>query len=104
MEHLEYTLNGVPVTWVHVQTEEDSIALGRSCGQYISLETGALDKIGSFEGVCDCLARQLRLLLEPFFGKTLCVCGVGNPNSPADSLGPEVAKRFMPKQFELLLK
>ncbi len=27
MEHLEYTLHGMPVTWVHVQTEEDPMLI-----------------------------------------------------------------------------
>ena len=66
MDMEEYISHGVPVTWAHVQTEADSKLLDRPCGQYITLETGALDKLNSFEAVCACLADQLRPLLEPW--------------------------------------
>lgn len=100
MDMEEYISHGVPVTWAHVQTEADSKLLDRPCGQYITLETGPLDKLNSFEAVCACLADQLRPLLEPCLGKTLCVCGLGNQDMVSDSLGPEVARRFRPKLFE----
>ena len=100
MDIKNYISHGVPVIWVHVQTEQDSAKLGRPCGQYITLETGPLDKLTSFEGVCSCLAEQLRLFLEPCFGEILCVCGLGNRDMPPDALGPEVARRFQPKFFE----
>lgn len=100
MDIKKYISHGVPVTWVHVQTEQDSAKLGRPCGQYITLETGPLDKLTSLEGVCSCLAEQLRLFLEPCFGEILCVCGLGNRDMPPDALGPEVARRFQPKMFE----
>ena len=100
MDMKEYVSHGVPVTWTHLQTAEDSKMLGRPCGHYITLDTGPLDRLDSFDTVCACLADQLRPLLEPCFGKILCVCGLGNQDMVSDSLGPEVARRFRPKLFE----
>lgn len=100
MELYEFKSHGVPVTWVHIQTEEDSKEMGKPRGKYITLETGPLDRLDIYDGVCACLAEQLQPLLEPYFGKTLCVCGLGNQDLTADSLGPEVARRFRPKVFE----
>ena len=50
----------------------------------------------NFEGACTCLVEQLQPLLAPFFGKSLCICGVGNRDLEFDSLGPETAKRIRP--------
>lgn len=100
MKVKEYISHGIPVTQVHVQTEQDAKALARLCGQYITLDTGPLDQLVSHQNVCACLADQLRCLLKPFFGKTLCVCGIGNRDMPSDSLGPETARRFRPQMYE----
>lgn len=100
MDIKKYISHGVPVSWVHVQTEQDSAKLGRPCGQYITLDTGPMEKLPSYDNVCACLAEHLRPLLTPHFGKTLCVCGLGNRDMPPDALGPEVARRFQPKMFE----
>lgn len=100
MKVKEYISHETPVTQVHVQTEQDAKALARLCGQYITLDTGPLDKLVSHQNVCACLADQLTCLLKPFFGKTLCVCGVGNRDMPSDSLGPETARRFRPQMYE----
>ena len=104
MDIKEYISHGVPVTWSRIQTEQVSEALGRPCGQYITLKTGPLDKLIFFENVCSCLVEQLQPLLAPYFGKTLCVCGLGNQDLAPDALGPEVARRFRPKMFESFVK
>ena len=98
----EFLSHEIPVSRVQVETEEDSKTLGRSCGLYISLKTGRLDRLNRFEDVCACLVGQLRPLLEPYFGKPLCVCGIGNQDMPYDALGPETARRFRPKAYEAL--
>ena len=100
METKEFLSHEIPVTQVHIQSEQVAVALGKRCGLYVTLETGPLKQIVFFENVCACLADQLYPLLEPYFGKPLCVCGVGNQTVPHDALGPEVAKRFQPKAYE----
>lgn len=100
MDTKNFVSHDVPVTWAHIQNEQDSKALGRPCGQYVTLETGPLDNLIPVEKACACLTEQLRHFLEPYFGTTLCVCGLGNQDMPPDALGPEVARRFRPKMFE----
>lgn len=93
MDVQEFISHEIPVTQVCVQTEQDAEMLGKRCGLYVTLETGPLHQLISFENVCACLAGQLRPLLEPYFGKPLCVCGLGNQNIPHDALGLETASR-----------
>lgn len=100
MEVKEFLSHDIPVSWVYVETEEDALVLGRPCGQYTTIETGRLDQLVQFESVCTCLAEQLRSLLVPYFGKALCVCGIGNHTLPHDALGPETVRRFNPHAYE----
>lgn len=97
----EFVSHGIPVTQVQVETEQDMKGLNRARGQYITLETGPLTHLVDFEGACACLVEQLRPLLEPYFGKPICVCGMGNPDMPSDRLGPETAKRFQPHMYDI---
>lgn len=102
MEVKEFLSHEIPVSRIHVETQEDALALRRPCGCYTTIETGRLDHLVQFENVCACLAEQLRPLLEPYFGKVLCVCGIGNQALPYDALGPETARRFQPQAYESL--
>ena len=97
----EFVSHGIPVTQVQVETEQDRRDRTRARGRYITLETGPLTHLVDFEGVCACLVEQLRPLLEPYFGTPLCVCGMGNPDMPSDSLGPETGKRFQPHMYDI---
>ncbi len=101
MQAKEFVSHGIPVTQVQVETEQDMKDLNRARGRYITLETGPLTHLVDFEDVCACLVEQLRPLLEPYFGKPLCVCGMGNPAMPSDSLGPETARRFQPHMYDI---
>ena len=97
----EFVSHGIPVTQVQVETEQDAKVLNRARGRYVILELGLLTRLVDFEGACACLADQLKPLLEPYFGKPLCVCGMGNPAMPSDSLGPETARRFQPHMYDI---
>ena len=100
METKEFVSYEIPVTQVHVQSELDAQILGKRCGLYVTMETGPLHQLVFFENACACLTEQLRPLLEPYFGKPLCVCGLGNLDVPHDALGPEAARRFQPGAYE----
>lgn len=91
----------IPVRRVHVLTEEAAEGLKKPCGTYTTITPGPLDKLESLENICNCLTEQLRPHLEPFFGKPLCICGIGNQDIPADSLGPEAAGRITPKFYNV---
>lgn len=97
----EFVSHGIPVTQVQIETEQDEKVLARARGRYITLEPGPLTQLLDFEGACACLVEQLKPLLEPYFGKPLCVCGMGNPAMPSDSLGPETARRFQPHMYDI---
>ena len=104
MQAKEFVSHGIPITQVQVETEQDVKDLNRARGCYITMETGRLTHLVDFEGACACLADQLRPLLEPYLGKPLCVCGMGNPAVPCDGLGPETAKRFQPHMYDIFTK
>lgn len=99
MQIKEFVSHGIPVTQVQVETEQDVKVLDRAQGRYVTLELGPLTRLVDFEGACACLVEQLKPMLEPCFGKPLCVCGMGNQNVPSDCLGPETARRFQPHMY-----
>ena len=101
MQTREFVSHGIPVTQVQVETERDVKDLNRARGRYITLELGPLTQLLDFEGACACLVEQLKPLMEPYFGTPLCVCGMGNPTMPSDSLGPETARRFQPHMYDI---
>lgn len=90
----------IPVTQVHVQSEQDAEILGKRRGLYVTMETGPLHQLVFFENACACLAEQLQPLLKPYFGKPLRVCGLGNLDIPYGALGPETTRRFRPGAYE----
>lgn len=96
----EFQSYDIPVHRVYVLTEEAAEQLKRPCGTYTTITPGPLDHLESLENICNCLAEQLRPHLEPFFGKPLCICGIGNQDIPADSLGPETVRRITPSFYE----
>lgn len=101
MQTREFVSHGIPVTQVQVETERDVKDLNRARGRYITLELGPLTQLLDFEGACACLVEQLKPLMEPYFGKALCVCGMGNQAVTSDCLGPETARRFQPHMYDI---
>lgn len=96
----EFKSHDIPVRRVRVLTEEAAEQLKKPCGTYTTIMPGPLDQLESLENICNCLAGQLRPHLEPFFGKPLCICGIGNQDTPADSLGPETIRQITPHFYE----
>lgn len=102
VEIKEFVAHGIPVFQTHIKSENAAAALGKACGLYITIATGSLNMVVDGESVCKCLIEQLKPLLCPFFGKKLCICGIGNQELAADSLGPETIRRFTPPMYESL--
>jgi len=96
----EFKSYDIPVNKVCILAEEAAKFLNKPCGTYITITTGPLDELAPLENLCSCLVEQLKPLLELYFGKTVCICGIGNRNIDADSLGPETAKRIWPYMYE----
>lgn len=90
-------LHGIEVSRMLIKDEAVAGLVGKSAGQYSTLQTGPLNEYGRLEDICNCLAEELRRYLAPYAGKTVLLCGIGNPDLPYDSLGPETAKRIYPK-------
>jgi len=91
----ENVVNGFKVTTVQVTNEECAKALGKVLGTRIAIDAGMrLDYLSSFYDIGECVAQNLRTVLLPYFDRRLCICGLGNPNMLADSLGPEVVQRL----------
>lgn len=98
----EENLRGCQVTTVDVQTEDAAAHLGKSVGSYITINTSMLsDEHDQIECVGECLAEILGRVLGPHFHKKLCVCGLGNRELPADSLGPEVTSNLPLNFFQV---
>ena len=68
--------------------------LSKPMGRYSTLQTGPLGNYNDLESVCACLTEELDRCLSPYKGKTLLVCGIGNRDIPADSIGLETANRI----------
>lgn len=95
IETLEEELHGVSTTTVHIRTEQAAEKLKRAVGSYITIETNeTLNDLEKIEEVGECLAEMLDRVLRPYYGGTLCVCGLGNRGLPADALGPEVVSNL----------
>ena len=90
----ETEAHGIPVQRVNIKDEDMAGLLSKAVGQYSTLQTGPLGDYDDLENVCACLTEELDRYLSPYKGKTLLVCGIGNRDFPADSIGPETAKRI----------
>lgn len=91
----EEDLYGCQITTVEVKTKQAAKQLGRAVGSYITIQApAALDEGIEIAEVGECLAVVLDRVLRPYYQGKLCICGLGNQNVPADSLGPEVANRL----------
>lgn len=100
IESHDEELFGCQVTTVDIQTEQAADLLGRTVGQYITIESpGLLHKGMEITEVGECLAAVLDRVLRPHYQGKLCICGMGNRNVPADSLGPEVTYALPLKAF-----
>lgn len=95
----EKNIFGHHVLVMTVCNEEAGKRLNRAVGDYYTIEVGTpLHELMEMRNLCECLVAILETALEPLHGKRLLIVGLGNPNDPADALGPEVT-RFMPLRF-----
>ncbi len=89
-------IHGYRVRTATITNNETGKLLGRAAGKYHTIEIGeCLHELMDMRNLSECLAEVLRSALEPLYGKRILLCGLGNADNPADSLGPEVT-RFMP--------
>lgn len=86
----EYERNGLFVTDVRVESEEQSVRLGRPQGRYVTIYSDGLkeDDGGIHQEAVEEVAGWIQKLL-PEKVKTVFVVGLGNPDASPDALGPD---------------
>lgn len=100
IEVQEHSIHGIPVTVVEVKTEEGAKSLDRAIGKYITIQTGLLNsETLDLKVLGECVSEVLTEVLSNCKGSTLCICGLGNRESVADSLGPDVVRNLSLKVF-----
>ena len=83
-------IHGYRVRTATITNNETGKLLGRAAGKYHTIEIGeCLHELMDMRNLSECLAEVLRSALEPLYGKRILLCGLGNADNPADSLGPE---------------
>ncbi len=90
----EETVRGFNVSRVCVTSRQAAAALGRSVGEYVTIQTGQLWELVEPRKVGDCFAVYLRKYLRRYYGKNLLICGLGNQELLEDSFGPRTAREI----------
>jgi len=96
IEIREFKLYNIPISQTYIKNENAA----KGFEKHIIIKTGPLGELESLENVCNCLAEQLGPLLEPYFEKPLCICGIGNCDVPAEALGPKTAEKIRPFAYD----
>lgn len=100
---LEYERNGLLVSEVRVESEEQSALLGRARGRYVTIYSDGLkeDDGGIHGEAVEVVAEWVRKLL-PEDVKTVFVVGLGNPDASPDALGPDtVSHVFVNRHLDM---
>ena len=86
-------VSGIRVTKVTVENEIGAEQLGKSIGDYITLEVPALDQtdVSYHREITMEIVQQLKLLEPKLKDKKILVAGIGNRQMAPDALGPLVA-------------
>lgn len=85
---------GLRITRITVQSEEGAEALGKPCGQYITVETPPFKRHADVsDEAVEAIAEALRTLLPP--EGTVLVAGLGNAEITPDALGPKFSARIL---------
>ncbi len=106
---------GINVTRVRIQNEHGEKALGKSCGEYITIEIPdrMLREQLVYEKSCQVCAGELSKLIKKHSNGTVLVIGLGNWNITADSLGPKTVNsvlvtrhllEYMPEEIDKRLR
>ena len=96
----ERRIHGIPVTAVEIKIEDGAESLDRAVGKYITIQTGLLSsETLNLKALGECVSEVLTEVLSRYKGSTLCICGLGNRELVADSLGPDVIRNLSLKVF-----
>lgn len=86
-------ISGIRVTKVTVENEVGAEQLGKSIGEYITLEVPELDQtdVSYHREITMEIVQQLKALVPNLKDKKILVAGIGNRQMAPDALGPLVA-------------
>ncbi len=89
--------NGFSVTDVEIFGKEGSEALGKPCGNYVTVDIRRIwqRETESFAEAVEILGRELRALL-PKGAETVLAVGLGNAAMTADAIGPLAVRHILP--------
>lgn len=87
---MEYERNGILITEIRIENDEQAERLKRPKGRYVTLYSDSLreDDGGIHQEAVDEIAGWIRKLL-PARAKSVLVAGLGNPEASPDALGPD---------------
>lgn len=87
----------IQVTRVHIRNAEGERKIGKSIGNYITIEVPDrfYDSNEVYEEACHTCAKELGRIINLNKDDTVLVVGLGNRNITADSLGPKVVQSLM---------
>lgn len=82
-------------TWVQIQNKTGAEAMGRSIGNYVTIETNIMEhgKCGELDEIAKTVSEYLSKLISISDDASVLVVGIGNRNVIADSLGVRVADK-----------
>lgn len=98
----EYEKNGLLITEVRIETEEQSRNLGRKPGRYLTIYAEELkqDDGGIHEDTAEEIANWIIKLL-PKKAKMVLVAGLGNAEAVPDALGPDTVKMIQVNRMQV---
>ena len=85
----------ITITHVKITNEDGEKALGKKCGNYITIESPDMkDGTENYERACEIVAEQIRKISAIDDESLILVAGLGNHNINPDALGPKVVEKL----------
>ena len=90
-------LNDITVTWVKIINEEGAEAMGKSVGNYITIESPAMKENDTdiHEDIIKIMAQKLGQLHNLDKNGSILAAGLGNQHVTPDALGPKVINKLL---------
>lgn len=90
-------INGIKVERVRITTKEAAAAIGKPCGNYITITTRDLSDNDreEYEEACMRVAKELKGILNIEEKAPVLAVGLGNSHITADSIGPKSVKNLL---------
>lgn len=89
--------DGIKIERIKIKTEDAARAVGKPCGNYITITTRDLSENDrdEYEAACMCVANELKDILNIEERASVLAVGLGNEHITADSIGPKSVKNLL---------